>query len=101
MRARVEAYRGEEDQVGAWIAEVMVDAPGGFMSGADLFGSWSAWCVRMGLQAGTADALGRRLAERGLERARRSHNTVRGFLGLQVRVAAEAELGTGDGREFD
>jgi putative DNA primase/helicase len=101
MRARVEAYRGEEDQVGAWIGEVMVEAPEHFVSTADLFGSWSAWCARMGLMAGSADSLGRRLAERGLERGRRSKGTVRGFVGLAPRAVALEEAGTGDGREFD
>lgn len=102
MRKQVETWRAEEDHVGAWLAERVVAAEGdAWIANVDLFGSWQGWCSARGLQPGSADALGRRLAERKFVRVRRNGNTVRGFGGIAWRVEAVGEAGAGTGAEFD
>lgn len=86
MLAKVETWRGEEDHVGAWLAERVVQGgPEDWLANVDLFSSWKSWCEARGLAAGTADALGRRLVERKFVRVRKKGNTVRGFGGITWR----------------
>lgn len=100
MLAKVETWRGEEDIVGAFLTEKVVEADeDSWISNVELFGVWKAWAEARGLQAGSADSLGRRLAERGYKRVRKVHNTVRGFGGLAWREVAAGEVG--DGLEFE
>lgn len=88
----VREWADEEDDLAAWLAEDVLDAPGSFIAGADLYARWSTWCQRRGMMPGTADVLGRKLAEKGYERARRQHGTVRGFVGLALRTVSTSVL---------
>jgi len=92
MQAEVREWAEEEDDLAAWLAEDTVDSPGAFVSSADLYGKWSAWATRRGMLPGTADVLGRKLVEKGYTRARRSHGTVRGFVGLSMRSVSSGML---------
>lgn len=92
VRDATEQYFDDEDSVGAWLKEEAVWEAGKFVSGADLYRSWSAWCVSNGQQPkGVKRLLEDLLRRPGIERHRQ--RDARGVLGLRLLNSAPQSFG--------
>ena len=98
VRVATEEYLGAEDMLGQWLAECcVVSSSIGWTSLKSLFIDWKRWCEDRGQHAGTANSLGKKLDERGLERKREACGM--GFLCVGVlEPAAGAYV---DNADFD
>jgi putative DNA primase/helicase len=88
VAAATEAYREEEDLLGAFIAECCDVDPAYTVTSASLYGVWSRWCDTQGEKPGTAKDFGIKLEEAGYE-AIRLTGGVRARKGLQIRLLGE------------
>lgn len=90
QRESVARWADEDDSFAMWLEERCVRTEGAFCPSAELFATWREYCEANGLMPGTSNAFGRRLSEKGFERAKGT-NGIRGFTGLVRRVSWVAE----------
>src|SRR5262249_4581198 len=81
-----DAYFDDQDLFKQWLAECTEAGPTRpFISTAQLFASWKAWCDQRGLTTGSAKALTDALSDRGLIHKRTKKG--RGFASLKLKPA--------------
>lgn len=91
QRAEIASYREDEDDFGFFIAARLQDAPGSFTPNAELFAAYRGFCQEQGLYVLDSRVFGRKLAERGYARGKRSRGSVRGFCDVRVRPVGVAD----------
>ncbi len=72
VTAATAAYRDEQDVLAAFLGDACVVQPAAEAAAADLFRAYQAWCDAAGEKPGSQTTFGRRLAERGFRREKRS-----------------------------
>ena len=77
-------YRSESDQVGRFLAENCVME--GSCKAQVLYQGYQSWCAATGEREIAANAFGRRLTERGLDKRRTTHEVI--YRGVTLRVLA-------------
>jgi putative DNA primase/helicase len=87
VAAATEAYREEEDLLGAFIAERCDVGPEYEETAASLYGVYTSWCTAEGEEPCSAKAFGLKLGEAGFEKA--SVRRARGRKGLRIRLLGE------------
>lgn len=88
-------YFEDEDSVGEWLRERTEAVPGCFASAAELYRSWSAWCMENGQQPkGVKRLLEDLLRRPGIERWRTK--TARGVMGVRIGGMDQLPIGVGD-----
>ncbi len=83
VRAATNAYREEEDQLGAFLRDRCVVDPLRQVASADLYDAYQAWCAGTGEALLSKADIGRKLTERGFTATRT--RTSRGWRGLALR----------------
>ncbi|HQK95601.1 MAG TPA: phage/plasmid primase, P4 family [Armatimonadota bacterium] len=78
VRAATEAYRQEQDPLGAFLAECVQEAPGQRVPSAELYAAYTAWAEANGEHAMSHTRLGRKLKERGWVTSKDSAGASRG-----------------------
>lgn len=84
-----EAYRGEEDHVGRFLADACKVGRSEWVSAADLRAAYEAWCLEVGEKPWSQRALGPELIKRGFDRAKAGHGNTKGWRGLDVAATAK------------
>jgi len=64
------AYRGEQDRLGAFLADTCEEKPFAEVSAAELHGAHARWCIGAGEEEMTKTALGKALRSRGFTQKR-------------------------------
>lgn len=77
-----EEYLNEEDALTKWMEESYGREPNGFVTVAELFGSWSTWASANGEEEGSSKRFSQRLVAMGFRPDRRKEGG-RGFKGLK------------------
>lgn len=88
VKLATQAYRDDSDLVGQWLTECTVAAPNASAPAKDLFASYQTWCKDNGLRDMSATGLGRKLAERGIDKARLTAGFVYLGIGLLAKETA-------------
>lgn len=70
VRDATEAYRMEQDVVGQFLADCTRTGEGLTVRAAALYAAYKDWCEKNGEKAMSGTAFGRRMADRGVDRAR-------------------------------
>lgn len=83
------AYLEAEDATAAWIDDRCERDPSAWESSAALYGSWTAWAISAGENAGTQRRLSEKLESGGFQPGRK--NGARGFFGLRINTVEAAE----------
>lgn len=94
VRSATDEYRTEMDLVGRFLDECTLRGPRCEVRATPLYEAFKRWCSETGEKEISQTALGKRLAERGLERTKDSQNRVvwRG-IGLPVPEGSEGSEG--------
>ena len=83
VRKATEAFKSESDLLSEWREDFTVEGPTEETSGADLYNSYTAWCMNNSTRPMTRNAFSRRISEiEGVERG--TVNRQRGFIGIAV-----------------
>jgi putative DNA primase/helicase len=100
VQAATADYFSEQDMFGQWVedcCEVKIGChPLIWDLSADLFGSWAAYCKKVGEEPGTQRAFAGEMAKRGFEKYRASGSGARGFKFIRLRPEAAAPRGNHD-----
>lgn len=91
VRDAADDYFDDEDLTGQWVADCCEIGSSKHATSQALFGSWSDWAQRAGLEVGSAREFGERLRERGFTSTRGSRS--RGWAGLCLKDEASTAEG--------
>jgi putative DNA primase/helicase len=74
--AATEEYRSEMDTIGQFVVERLVEDCRATVAGKEVYSAYRAWCDENGLRPASQQALGRKLVEKGVEKAHTMRGTV-------------------------
>jgi putative DNA primase/helicase len=84
-----DAFGGESDMLGLFLAEQCMTSPQGHVRSSELFAAWAAWCKRENVDAGTHTAFSRDLISRGFDKRHTDVGNVWQGIGLHTDEAGE------------
>lgn len=102
--AATEAYRAEQDLLGAFLEECCHQGDSHQERAEKLFWTWQAWCESRGEYVGTSTAFGLKLGDRGFDKKKETSGWNRGktvYYGIALDKAVEARLGSQAGEPSD